>query len=422
MVRRGLLIYPYAFMRFDTDSGAPMTLPLPAFRPRLAHLLSVTGLVAALGVAPAALAQSPVKIGFIGTLSGPGGALGQDQYDAFMLAIQQKGGKLGGVPVEVIREDDQLKPDVGVQAATKLLKSDNVAFVTGVTFSNVMMAIHKPITDAGVFLIGSNAGPAPIAGKQCSKYFFSTSWDNDQLHEAGGQLASDLGYKNMYVMAANYQAGRDAVSGFKRNYNGKVIDEVYTQVNQPDYSAEIAQLQAANPDAVYVFYPGGMGVNFVKQYRQAGLLGKIPLLSAASIDGATLPALKQLAVGVITSAPYAPDLNNAQNKQFVDAFVQAYKRQPSMYAAQSYDAANLIDSALTKVKGDTTNKEALHAALKEASFASVRGPFAFASNQFPDAGFFRVDVIESPDGAALSAVSPITIKTRANFAAQCPLK
>ncbi|MGE4368652.1 MAG: ABC transporter substrate-binding protein [Burkholderiaceae bacterium] len=372
--------------------------------------------------AQSSLAQEPIKIGFIGTMSGPAAALGQDQYDAFMLAIQQKGGKLGGVPVEVIREDDQLKPDVGVQAATKLLKSDNVPIITGVTFSNVMMAIHKPITDAEVFLIGSNAGPAPIAGKQCSSYFFSTSWDNDQLHEAGGQLATDMGYKNMYVMAANYQAGRDAVSGFKRNYTGNVINEVYTQVNQPDYSAEIAQLQASNPDAVYVFYPGGMGINFVKQYRQAGLLGKIPLLSAASIDGSTLPALKQLAVGVVTSAPYAPDLPNAQNQQFVQAFQKAYNRVPSMYAAQSYDAANLLDSAIAKVNGNISDKKAFHAALKAADFNSVRGSFAFASNQFPDAPFHRVDVVNSPDGAALSAVSPITIKTRANFAAQCPLK
>src|SRR5690606_15122176 len=186
-------------------------------------------------------------------------------------------------------------------------------------------------------------------------------------------------------------------------------NEVYTQVNQPDYSAEIAQLQAANPDAVYVFYPGGMGINFVKQYRQAGLLGKIPLLSAASIDGSTLPALKSLAVGVVTSAPYAPDLDNAQNKQFVEAFTKAYGRVPSMYAAQSYDAANLIDSALAKVKGNVADKDALHAALKAADFKSVRGDFSFASNQFPNAGFFRVDVVESPDGAALSAKAPITI-------------
>ncbi|MFT0545297.1 ABC transporter substrate-binding protein [Allopusillimonas ginsengisoli] len=393
----------------------------PLRRGLLRHGLVGALLCSALGVSPS-FAQDPVKIGFIGTMSGPGGALGQDQYDAFMLAIEQNDGKLGGVPVSVVREDDQLKPDVGVQAATRLLESEHVPIITGVTFSNVMMAIHKPITDAGVFFIGSNAGPAPIAGKQCSPYFFSTSWDNDMLHEAGGQLSSDLGYKNMYVMAANYQAGRDAVSGFKRDYTGKVIDEVYTQVNQPDYSAEIAQLQAASPDAVYVFYPGGMGVNFVKQYRQAGLLGNLPLISVSTIDGSTLPALKKLAIGAITSAPYAPNLDNAQNKQFVKAFVEKYERVPSMYAAQSYDAANLIASALTKVKGNLSDKEAFRAALKEADFDSVRGSFKFESNQFPDAPFYRVDVVEGKDGAELSATTPIKIKTRAGFAEQCNMK
>jgi len=394
--------------------------PAHTLRATLLHAASAAALVC--GLMSPALAQDALKIGFIGTLSGPGGALGQDQYDAFMLAIEQRGGKLGGVPVKVIKEDDQLKPDVGVQAATKLLQSDKVDIITGVTFSNVMMAIHKPITDAEVFFIGSNAGPAPIAGKECSPYYFSTSWDNDMLHEAGGQLTNDLGYKNVYVMAANYQAGRDAVSGFKRNFKGNVVDEVYTQVNQPDYSAEIAQLQAASPDAVYVFYPGGMGINFIKQYRQAGLLGSIPIISAATIDGTTLPALKNLAVGAITSAPYAPNIDNPENKAFVEAFEKAYKRPPSMYAAQSYDAASLLDSALQKVGGKLTDKQAVLTALKQADFNSVRGPFKFDSNQFPNAGFYRVDVVADGDSAALKASTPVNIATRANFAAQCPLK
>lgn len=394
--------------------------PSNTLRATLLHAAAAATLVC--GFMSPAFGQDPIKIGFIGTLSGPGGALGQDQYDAFMLAIEQRGGKLGDVPVTVIKEDDQLKPDTGVQAATKLLQSDQVDIITGVTFSNVMMAIHKPITDAGVFFIGSNAGPAPIAGKECSEFYFSTSWDNDMLHEAGGQLTNDLGYKNVYLMAANYQAGRDAVSGFKRNFKGNVIDEVYTQVNQPDYSAEIAQLQAAAPDAVYVFYPGGMGINFIKQYRQAGLLGQIPILSAATIDGTTLPALKNLAVGAITSAPYAPNIDNPQNKAFVEAFEKAYKRPPSMYAAQSYDAANLIDSALRKVKGDLSDKQAMIAALKEADFQSVRGPFKFDSNHFPDAAFYRVDVVADGDGAALQASTLVNIATRANLGAQCHLK
>lgn len=366
--------------------------------------------------------MAQVKIGFIGTLSGPGAALGQDQYDAFMLSIEQKGGKLGGVPVTVIKEDDQLKPDVGVQLVQKLMEKEKVDLITGVTFSNVMMAIHKPITSAGMLLIGSNAGPTPLAGADCSPNFFSSSWDNDELHEAGGQLMMDLGYKRTYVMAPNYQAGRDAINGFKRDYKNAIVGEMYTQVNQPDYSVEIAQLQAANPDAVYVFFPGGMGVNFVKQYRQAGLLGKIPLVSVSTIDGSTLPALKELAVGAITASSYSPDLDNPQSKQFVAAFQSKYKRLPSLYAAQSYDAANLIDSALQKTKGNVSDKDALRTALKAADFKSVRGSFKFGSNQFPLSSFYRVDVAKDANGAAFVTKSPIRIQYRNDLASQCKMK
>ena len=368
-----------------------------------------------------ALAAEPLKIGFIGTLSGPAGALGQDQYDALMLAIEQKGGKLGGVPVDVIREDDQLKPDVALQEAQELMSRDNVKIITGVTFSNVMMAIHKPVTSAGVVLIGSNAGPTRIAGADCSPMFFSTSWNNDELHEAGGQLVQDLGYKNVYLMAPNYQAGRDAIAGFKREFHGTVVNEVYTQINQPDYSAELAELQAAHPDAVYVFYPGGMGVNFVKQYRQAGLLGKTPLISASTIDGTTLPALKEIALGAITASPYSPDLKNAQNAQFTAAFEKKYGREPSMYAAQSYDAANLIDAALAAVKGDVSNRDALRNALKTAHFDSVRGAFSFGTNQFPHAGFYRVDVAHSGSGVSFVSKNPIVPGVQVPLEKQCSM-
>ena len=232
--------------------------------------LSTVMLAASLLLGGTVAQAQTVKIGFLGTLSGPAGALGQDQYDAFMLGVEHLGGKFGGATVQVVKEDDQLKPDLGVQLAQKLIEKDKVNLITGVTFSNVMMAVHKPITSAGLILVGSNAGPTPITGKGCSPLYFSTSWNNDSLHESMGQYAQDTGYKKVYLMAPNYQAGKDAISGFKRYYKGQVLDEVYTQVNQPDYSAEIAQLQAAKPDAIYVFYPGGMGVNFVKQYQQAG--------------------------------------------------------------------------------------------------------------------------------------------------------
>lgn len=383
------------------------------------------GVALAIGLAwsAAQAQQAPIKIGFLGTMSGPAGALGQDQYDAFMLGIEHLGGKMGGVPVEVIREDDQLKPDLGVQLAQKLIERDRVPIITGVTFSNVMMAVHKPITSAGVLLLGSNAGPTPITGEGCHELFFSTSWNNESLHQSMGQHATDAGYKRMYVMAPNYQAGKDAIAGFKRLYKGTIVDEVYTQVNQPDYSAEIAQLQAAAPDAVYVFYPGGMGVNFVKQYRQAGLLGRLPLLSTSTVDGTTLPALKEIALGVVTGSPYSPDLDNEQNKRFVADFRAKYKRVPSLYAAQSYDAAMLLGAALEKTGGRTDDIQAVRAALKSADFKSVTGPFRLNNNQFPIRDFYRVDVGKDANGEVALVNKGVALKDHADaYHQNCPLK
>ena len=385
---------------------------------RLSSVVLAAGLVVA-GVS--AQAQT-VKIGFLATLSGPAGALGQDQYDGFILGMEHMGGKLGGATVQLFKEDDQLKVDLGVQLAQKLVERDKVDIITGVTFSNVMMAIHKPITDANVLLVGSNAGPTPLTGKGCNKNFFSTSWNNDSLHESMGQYANDAGYKKMYLMAPNYQAGKDAVSGFKRYYKGVVVDEVYTTVNQPDYATEIAQLQAAKPDAIYVFYPGGMGVNFVKQYQQAGLLGKLPMLSTSTVDGTTLPALKEIAIGAVTGSPYSPDIDNPQNKKFVDDFKKKFNRLPSPYAAQSYDAAMLINAALTKTGGKADNHEALRAALKSAEFKSVAGPFRFNTNQFPIRDFYRVDVVKDASGQAAFVNKGVVLKDHADaYYKECAL-
>ncbi len=377
---------------------------------------------ASLGVMALTAQAQSVKIGFMGTLSGPAGALGQDQYDAFMLGIEHLGGKLGGATVQVIKEDDQLKADLGVQLAQKLIERDKVDIITGVTFSNVMMAVHKPITDANVLLVGSNAGPSPLTGKGCSRNFFSTSWNNDSLHESMGQHANDAGYKKVYLLAPNYQAGKDALSGFKRMYKGAVVDEVYTTVNQPDYSAEIAQLQAAKPDAIYVFYPGGMGVNFVKQYQQAGLLGKLPMLSTSTVDGTTLPALKDIAVGAVTGSPYSPDIDNPQNKKFVEDFRKKYNRTPSLYAAQSYDAAMLINAALTKTGGKADNRDTLRAALKSSEFKSVAGPFRFNTNQFPIRNFYRVDVAKDASGQVVFVNKGVVLKDHADaYYKECAL-
>jgi len=343
-------------------------------------------------------AQAPIKIGFMAELSGPQAPLGQDQYDAFMMVVEQNGGKLGGVPVQVIKEDSQLKPEVATQLVDKLIEKDKVSIITGITFSNVMMAVHKKITDQEVFVIGSNAGPAPIAGAQCSPYTFITSWQNDNQAEVVGEYANQKGYKKVIGMAPNYQAGKDFIAGFKRNYKGEVIDEIYTPLNQLDFSAELAQVAAKNPDAVYVFYPGGLGVSFVRQYKQAGLAGKVPLLSTSTTDGSTLPAQKDDALGVISGTFWGPDFNNPASRKFVDDFEKKYNRIPSQYAAQSYDAALLLDSAIAKVKGNVADKKAFQAALKAADFKSVRGNFKFNTNGFPIQDQYVFEVAKDAKG------------------------
>lgn len=383
-----------------------------------------TGALAlALALGGASVAHADVKIGFVATLSGPAAALGQDQYDGFMLAVEQLGGKLGGTETTIIKEDDQLKPDVGVQAVRKLIEKDNVDLIAGITFSNVLMAMAKPVADAGTLLISSNAGPAPLAGKQCNANFFFTSWQNDNQAEVMGQYANDKGYKNVYLMAPNYQSGKDQVLGFKRYYKGKVAGETFTQINQPDYSAEIAQLQAAEPDAIYVFYPGGMGVNFIKQFRQAGMLGKQPLLTASTVDGTTLPALKDTALGVISGTFWGPDFDNPTSKKFVETFEAKYDRIPSQYAAQAYDSALLIDSALRKTGGDASNKDALRAAIKAADFDSVRGKLVFGNNGFPIQDMYAFEVAKDDKGrVSLKTIAKPLPHLQDAYATECPLK
>ena len=389
----------------------------------IAHAVTLCALASALALPALAPAQQPLKIGFMAELSGPQGPLGQDQYDALMLVIEQNGGKLGGVPVQVIREDSQLKPDVASQIVDKLIEKDRVPIITGITFSNVMMAVHKKITEKEVFLIGSNAGPSPIAGAQCSPYQFITSWQGDQAAEAVGKYAADKGYRRVIVLAPNYQAGKDVISGFKRYYKTPLQDEIYTPLTQQDFSAELSQLAAGKPDAVFAFYPGGLGVSFVRQYQQAGLLKTLPLLSTFTVDAITLPALKDAATGLISGAFWGPDFTNEESRRFVEEFERKFNRIPSNYAAQSYDAANLLDSALARVKGNVNDKPALMAALKAADFKSVRGAFKFNNNNFPiqDMHIFEV----APDSKGRANLKTIATPLNAvpdAYHTQCPLK
>jgi len=345
-----------------------------------------------------ALAQEKIKLGVVVTLSGPAAALGQQVRDGFALAVKDLGGKMGGRDVEVIVADDELKPDAAVTKVKGLLERDKVDFVVGPIFSNILQAIHRPITESKTFLISPNAGPSTFAGKDCNPFFYVTSYQNDQVHEILGKVAQDRGYKRMYLMVPNYQAGKDSVAGFKLDYKGEIVEESYMPLNTLDFQPELSKISSQKPDALFTFMPGGLGVNLVKQYRQAGLADSIPVLSAFTVDESTLPAQQDAAVGMFGGANWAPNLDNPQNKKFVAAYEAAYNSVPGTYAFQAYDAAMLIDSAVKAVKGDLSNKDAVGAALKKADFTSLRGAFKFNTNGYPIQNFYLTKVAKRPDG------------------------
>ena len=387
----------------------------------LIHLCAATLLAGS--TVTAAFAQTPLKIGFLATFSGSVGTLGQDQYDAFMLAVEQRGGKLGGVPVQVLKEDDQLKPELATQIVQKLIERDNVPIITGITGSQIIMAVAKQITEKQVFLLSTNSGPSPLAGAQCSPYQFVVSWQGDFIAEVVGKYATDKGYKKMVLMAPNYQGGKDVLAGFKRYFKGEIVDEIYTPITQLDYSAEITQGASQKPEAVFAFYPGGLGINFVRQYQQAGLLKSLPLLTTGIVDGTTLPALKETALGIVGGAFWGPDLDNPVSKQFVESFEKKYNRIPSNFAAQAYDGAMLLDSAIAKVKGNVADKAAFSAALKAADFKSVRGDFKFGNNNFPIIDMHMFEAAKDAKGRVSLKRIATPLKNHGDvYATQCPLK
>jgi branched-chain amino acid transport system substrate-binding protein len=342
--------------------------------------------------------QEKLKIGIIATLSGPPAVLGQQLRNGFNLAVKDLNGKLGGRDVEVIVADDELKPDLAVNKVKALVDRDKVDFVVGPIFSNILAAIMKPVTEGGAILISPNAGTSNFAGKECNPNFFVTSYQNDQVFAVSGKHAQDTGIKKAFLMAPNYQAGKDALAGFKAFFKGDIADEVYVPLNQLDFSAELAKIAAAKPDAVYVFLPGGMGVNFVKQFRQAGLANNVTFLSAFTVDESTLPAQQDAALGFFGGANWAPDLDNPQNKRFVAAYEKEFGAVPATYAFQAYDAALLIDSAVRQVQGNIANREALRAAMMKAEFSSLRGGFKFNTNHYPIQDFYLVKVAKRADG------------------------
>jgi branched-chain amino acid transport system substrate-binding protein len=381
------------------------------------------GAILALAAGPA-MAQKRVKIGFVSTFSGPTAAIGNDMRNSFELALDHLGRKIGGMPVEVIYEDDQQKPDVGKQKTEKLIESDHVDFIVGYIWSNVLLASLKPAVDTKTLLISANAGPSQIAGELCSPYFFSTSWQNDQTPQAVGLYMNQKNVKNVFLIGPNYAAGKDMLAGVKSTFKGQVIGEEYTKwPDQLDFSAELSKARAAKPDAIFVFYPGAAGVQFLNQYAQAGLKGQIPLYTAFTIDELTLPRQGDNAIGVPGAQEWVNDLPNDANKKYVADYHVKYKSSPSFYGAQSYDAANLIDSAVAAVNGDLSKKDDMVKAMEKADFKSVRGSYRYGNNHFPIQPFYLQDVVKDQgDKLVLKTVATIVKDDQDRFHDKCPMK
>ena len=387
------------------------------------RILLGTAALVALGTAPA-VAQQSVKIGFVSTFSGPTAVIGNDMRNSFELALEHLGRKMGGKPVEVIYEDDQQKPEVGVQKSQKLIESDKVNFVVGYIWSNVLLASLKPVVDSQTFLISSNAGPSQIAGEQCSPFYFSTSWQNDQTPQAMGEYMTQKGVKTAFLIGPNYAAGKDMLTGVRSTFKGQIIGEELTKwPDQLDFSTELSKVRAAKPEAVFVFYPGAAGVQFLTQYAQSGLKGQIPLYTAFTIDAITLPLQKDLALGVPGAQQWVNDLPNDANKKFVADFRAKQKNYPSFYGAQSYDAVNLVNSAVAAVNGDLSKKDAMRDTMRKASYASVRGPYKYGNNHFPIQNFYLQDVAKDAEGnLTLKTVATIVKDSQDRFHEKCPMK
>lgn len=369
-------------------------------------------------------AADKVKVGMVTTLSGAGAGLGVDIRDGFALALKHLDNKFGNLPVEVITGDDQQNPDATKQLVDKLIKKDKVDLMTGIVFSNLMLAVGPGIFSAKIHYISANAGPSQYAGEQCNPYFFNVAWQNDSLHEAVGKQVNDKGFKNVALVAPNYPAGKDALTGFKRYYKGKVAEEIYTKLGQLDYATELAQIRGLKPDAIYIFLPGGMGINFIKQFVDAGLSKNVQLFGPGfSADEDIIKAVGAPMLGMFNASQWGHDMDNPQNKRFVADFQKDYGRLPSLYASQGYDAAMLMDSAVRGVKGKIEDKDALGKAIKAANFKSVRGDFKFNSNHYPIQNYYARIISKDAQGRVTNkTLSPVFTNHPDAYVASCKMQ
>ncbi|GIL04548.1 ABC transporter substrate-binding protein [Betaproteobacteria bacterium PRO7] len=379
---------------------------------------------AAFALAAGAASAQTIKVGIAQDLTGPFAALGAEARDGFNLGIKQLGGKLGGFDAEFIAQDMGGNPDNARQLVERFVKRERIDFFTGPIGSNVALAVGPALFAEKVFYLSNNAGPSQFAGSQCNPYFFGTAWQNDAYHEAAGRFAATRDFKKVAIMAPNYPAGQDALNGFKRGFGKPVAAEIYTKLGQLDYAAELAQLRAQAPDALFIFLPGGMGINFIKQFVGAGLSKTTQIIGPGfSADQDVIRAVGEPMLGMFNTAHWNHDFDNPVSKAFVEAFRKEYGRTPSIYAAQAYDVIQMLDAAVREVKGKVADKDAVRAALKKANFKSVRGPFKFGHNQYPVQDYYLRVVSKDTNGEISNKTLNKAVAGYADpYVAQCAMK
>lgn len=369
-----------------------------------------------------AFAADKVKLGLITTLSGPQAVLGIPMRDAAELALDMLGRKIGGLPAEIVYGDDQQKPDLGRQEATKMLEKDKVDFITGMLSSAVLLAVYQEVIKSGTIMVSGNAGPHQVAGEMCSPYFFNVAFQSASEAQAMGLYLTAHHVDNVYAMAPNYAAGHDMIDGFKRGFKGKIVDEVYTALNQADYQVEITQLRAANPSAVFAFFPGSMGIQFIRQYAESGVKDKIPLYTTNTVDSNNLRSLQDAAVGIYDASYWGNNVDIPRSREFVAAFQKKYDYTPAFYAAGTFDAIFLIDSAVKAVGGNLADKKGLIRAMEKADFPSVRGAFKFNSNHFPIEDMYVFHVIKENNNYDLKLDERVVKQQKDLYYTECHMK
>jgi len=372
----------------------------------------------------AAYGADSIKVGFLSTLSGPGGVVGIEIRDGFELAMKHLNGKLGDLPATVIVEDDKQKADVGRQAVDRMLKRDHVDVMTGMVFSNVLLPVMPSILASDTIYISTNTGPKEYAGDKCNKNFFVVSWQNEDTAAAMGKYVSEQKHKGVFLIAPNYPGGRETIEGFKHLYKGKIADEVYVKLQQLDFSAEIAQARASKADAVFFFLPGGMGISFIKQMADSGLTKTMTMYTPGfSADQDTIKAVGEPMIGMYNTAQWSPDMDNPVNKRFMEDFQKTYHRIPTMYAVQGYDSAMLLDGAVRKIHGKIEDKNAFRQALRSAPFKAVQGNFKFNNNQYPIQNYYLRQVVKNDKGEITNkTVETIFTDYHDRYAPECKMQ